>query len=129
ARFDARLMPRLSLPVPSDRYDVWRLQLPLQKDLLLTLVHGLDKRNSTPAKQELFLQQVVAAVSYFEKEVGHERSIVLGDFNASPFESPVASTSGMHAVISRRIALGAPRRILNQSYPYFYNPMWNLLGD
>ena len=129
ARFDPKLMRRLLLPVPSDRFDIWHLVLPLQEDVLLSVVHGLDKRNNSPAKQELFLQQVVAALSYFENEVGHDRSIVLGDFNANPFESPVASACGMNAVISRAIAQSDPRRMLNQGYPYLYNPMWNLYGD
>jgi hypothetical protein len=35
----------------------------------------------------------------------------------------------MNAVISQAIAQGGPRSMFNQSYPYFYNPMWNLLGD
>lgn len=129
ARFDPKLMQRLPLPVPSDRFDIWHLILPLQEDVLLSVVHGLDKRNNSPAKQELFLQQVVAALSHFENKIGHDRSIVLGDFNANPFESPVASALGMNSVISRAIAQGDPRRMLNQSYPYFYNPMWNLFGD
>jgi hypothetical protein len=129
ARFDPTLMKRLLPPVPSDRFDIWQLTLPLQEDVLLIVVHGLDKRNNSPAKQELFLQQVVAALSYFENKVGHNRSIVLGDFNANPFESPVASVLGMNAVLSRAIAQSDPRRILDQSYPYFYNPMWNLYGD
>jgi Endonuclease/Exonuclease/phosphatase family. len=129
ARFDPKFMEQLSPPVPSDRFDIWHLILPLQEDVLLCVVHGLDKHNNSPAKQELFLQQVVAALSHFENKVGHDRSIVLGDFNANPFESPVASALGMNAVISRAIAQSDPRRMLNQSYPYFYNPMWNLYGD
>lgn len=129
ARFDPNLMKRLLPPVPSDRFDIWHLTLPLQEDVLLLVVHALDKRNNSPAKQELFLQQVVAALSHFENRVGHDRSIVLGDFNANPFESPVASALGMNAVISRAISQRDPRRMLGQSYPYFYNPMWNLYGD
>lgn len=78
ARFAPELMERLLPPVPSDRYEIWRLQLPLQKDVLLCVVHGLDKRNNSEAKQELFLKQVVSALSYWENAVGHERSIVFG---------------------------------------------------
>jgi len=129
ARFGPKFMQRLSLPVPNDRFDVWHLRLPLQDDVLLSVVHGLDKRNNSLAKQELFLQQVVEALTYFERKVGHNRSIVLGDFNANPFESPMASALGMNAVMPRAIAQRDPRRILNKSYPYFYNPMWNLYGD
>lgn len=129
ARFDPMFMQRQTLPVPNDRFDIWHLMLPLQDDVLLSVVHGLDKRNNSPAKQELFLQQVVATLSHFENKLGHNRSIVLGDFNANPFESPVASALGMNAVISRSIAQSKTRRMFNQSYPYFYNPMWNMYGD
>jgi len=129
AWFDPRFMVRMQLPVPNDRVDIWHLTLPLQEEVLVALVHGPDKRNYDVTDQELFLQQVVADLSYCEQRVEHTRSIVLGDFNASPFESPVASTAGMNAVSSRRIAQGAPRRILNKSFAYFYNPMWNLFGD
>jgi hypothetical protein len=129
ARFDPKFMQRLPLPVPNNRFDIWHIILPLQEEVLICVVHGLDKRNNSPAKQELFLQQVVAGLSYLENKVGHDRSIVLGDFNANPFESPVAGALGMNAVISRSIAQSDPRRMLNKSYPYFYNPMWNLYGD
>ena len=129
ARFDPKLMERLELPVRSDRYDIWRLTLPLQKDVLISVVHGLDKWNNSQEKQALLMQQLVAALSYFEREVGHDRTIVLGDFNANPFDSPVASVVGMNAVLSRTIAQRKPRRIASERYPYFYNPMWNLFGD
>lgn len=129
ARFHPMFMQHLTLPVPSDRFDIWHLMLPLQEDVLLSVVHGLDKRNNSLSKQELFLQQVVEALSYFENKIGHNRSIVLGDFNANPFESPVASALGMNAVISQSIAQSEPRCMFNQSYPYFYNPMWNMYGD
>ena len=129
AKFDPSLMERLRIPVPSDRYDMWHLKLPLQEEVIVAAVHGLDKRNNSESKQSLFLQQVIAALTYFESVLGHNRSIVLGDFNANPFESPIASALGMNAVISRTLAGGEHREIFDQAYPYFYNPMWNLYGD
>src|SRR5579863_3897162 len=86
ATFNPRFMQLLELPVPDDRFDIWHLTLPLQQDVLLSVVHGPDKRNNSPEKQGLFLQQVVEALSHFENKIGHDRSIVLGDFNANPFD-------------------------------------------
>jgi hypothetical protein len=129
ARFDPKLMERLSPPAGGDRFDMWHLKLPLQRDVILTLVHGPDKRNNSPLRQELFLEQVTSTISFFEKEIGHDRSVVFGDFNANPFELPMAGVRGMNAVMSRTTALGKPRRMYDQSYSYFYNPMWNLYGD
>ena len=129
ARFNPQYMTLLQPLIPSERYAIWHLALPLQQDILIGVVHGLDIRNNSLAKQELFLQQVLATLSYFEAQVGHTRSVVLGDFNSNPFDSPIAGATGMHAVISREIALSKPRSILSQTYPYFYNPMWSLYGD
>ena len=129
ARFDQRFMKRLEIPIPSDRFDIWHLTLPFQVDLMLALVHGLDKRNNSPAKQELLMQQLVGALSFCETAIGHNRSVVFGDFNANPFESPIAGATGLHAVVSKTIAQSQPRTMFDKEYPYFYNPMWNLYGD
>lgn len=129
ARFDPRYLDRPTLPIPSDRFDIWHLSLPLQERVIIGVVHGLDKGNNTASKQELFLQQFAAAVSYVERTLGHDRVVVFGDFNANPFESPIAGLLGMHAVSSGRLAVGEPREMLGQFYRFFYNPMWNLFGD
>jgi exonuclease III len=129
ARFDSRFMERLVPPLSSDRTDYWHLNLPLQKSAIISAIHGPDRRNNSPAKQELFFQQVAANISWAELQVGHSRSIVFGDFNSNPFESPVGSLSGMHAVSSRSIAAKISRKCYNVDYPFFYNPMWSLLGD
>jgi hypothetical protein len=128
ARFDPRYMERQCLPIPSERYDIWRLHLPLHDEALLVLVHGLDKRNNSVRKQELFIEQVVSSIAYFETQLGHSRTLVFGDFNANPFESAVAGALGMHAVISKELAKSKPREMLGRTCPYFYNPMWSAYG-
>ena len=129
ARFDPGYMERVSLPVPNDRFNIWHLALPLQESVIIGVLHGLDKRNNSVAKQELFIQQFVASLTHVEGQLNHTRTIVLGDLNANPYESPIASAVCMNAVSSKTIALGESRQILGQSYSYFYNPMWNLYGD
>jgi hypothetical protein len=129
ARFPPEYMTTINAPLMSDRVGLWHLALPLQNDAIIALVHGLDRRNNGTAKRELFLSQVVSQVSWAERELGHERTIVAGDFNANPFEPELGSTSGMHAVMTSDLASPEPRRMLDQEYKFFYNPMWNLYGD
>lgn len=56
--------------------------------------------------------------------------MVCGDFNANPFDPGISGVYGLNANLSREIVQrGHGIRILDQrSYPYFYNPMWRLLG-
>jgi len=46
-----------------------------------------------------------------------------------PFEPGLLSAEGLHAVMTRRIAMRETRKILDQEYPFFYNPMWGFFGD
>lgn len=130
ARFDSRFMGRLVPPVPNNRADYWHLSLPLHKSVIFSALHGPDRRNNSSTKQELFFAQVVANISWAEGQVGHSRSIVFGDFNSNPFESPIGSLAGMNAVASRKtIATKGSRTCYGVKYPFFYNPMWNFFGD
>lgn len=129
ARFPARYMQSVSVPISNSRIGLWHLTLPLQKSAIITLVHGLDRRNNGAARRELFLSQVVSQVAWAENELGHENTIVAGDFNANPFEAELGSTSGMHAMMSPDLVSTKPRSLLGRECSFFYNPMWNLYGN
>lgn len=92
-------------------------------------MHGLDIRNNSVEKRSLFLQQVASNIEWVENQLGHQRTALFGDMNAAPFEAPIGSTSGLHAVMSRTVARDRQRALFNRPYRYFYNPMWNLMGD
>lgn len=47
----------------------------------------------------------------------------------NPFESGIVSAAGLNATMSRVIAAAEYRSVYKNSYPFFYNPMWNLFGD
>lgn len=36
---------------------------------------------------------------------------------------------GLHAVMTKDIAIKRSRTVRQQAYPYFYNPMWGRFGD
>src|ERR1019366_9368104 len=64
-----------------------------------------------------------------EVSEGHQRTILLGDMNMNPFEAGMVIAGGLHAVMSRRVASRMTRLVQKQRYKFFYNPMWNHLGD
>lgn len=72
---------------------------------------------------------LVSAIDQVEENVGHRRTVLLGDFNMDPFEQGMLGAGSLHAMMSRRTAAKQSRPIGERHYRMFYNPMWGLLGD
>jgi hypothetical protein len=73
--------------------------------------------------------EISRRISEEERAVGHRRTVIVGDLNMNPFEKGVAGANGLHAVMTRTVALAGERTVQERSYPFFYNPMWGHFGD
>lgn len=111
-----------------DRLSIRSLHLPPANPILIAMLHLPSKRNWSTESQGAESQEVNRAIRTAEREVGHERTLVVGDLNMNPFEPGMVNANGFNGVMSRTIASKRYRRVL-RPYPYFYNPMWSLFGD
>lgn len=98
-------------------------------EFLLVIVHLVDKRNWSERDQALQATVLAQDILQIEREAGHQRTIVFGDLNMNPFEEGVVSAQGLHALMDRQVVSAGKRTVQGRGYPFFYNPMWNLLGD
>jgi endonuclease/exonuclease/phosphatase family metal-dependent hydrolase len=112
-----------------DRLTIRRLQLPGLQDILVTAVHFPSKLFWSDESQAAECARLSQVIKRIEAQTGHKRSILVGDLNMDPFEAGVVNANGIHATMSRQIASRGERVVQGQSYPFFYNPMWNLFGD
>lgn len=62
-----------------------------------------------------------------EKSIS-DRTIVVGDFNMNPFDRGMRSITAFNATMDERTALKMTRKLSDEIYPYFYNPLWHFLG-
>lgn len=59
-----------------------------------------------------------------------KNTIVVGDLNYHPFEEQLQTTFIFNAINDKAVISSLKtRRFAGQDYPFYYNPMWNLLGD
>ena len=125
-RFESRqLAPRLDAPR-------WTLREWLRPDapaLTLAAVHFPSKWNTNADSQAFECIELANDIATVETQVGHRRTLVVGDFNMNPFEEGMIAANGLHAQASRRLASGGSRRVDGRDYRFFYNPMWNFWGD
>ena len=74
-------------------------------------------------------RDVAAEIRLLEKDVGHDRTILVGDLNMNPYDGGLMQTTALHAVMTRDLARSVQRLTAREKFPPFYNPMWSCFGD
>ena len=95
----------------------------------LVALHLPSKLYKSDIEQGVHSPRVARRIEEAENKVGHDRTLVIGDFNMNPFEVGMVSAEAFHAVMDRNIANKVSRKVDGEIYKYFYNPMWRLMGD
>lgn len=111
------------------RMSIRNLTLPGSDDILLGMLHFPSKVHYSIESQLSQSFEIMNVIRDAEEEVGHRRTLLVGDFNMNPFESSFSSSNGFNAISCKQIALKKARVVQGKSFPFFYNPMWNFLGD
>ena len=94
-------------------------------DFTMVAVHLGSKLFRTQEDQAFAAASINRDIEGIEHRVGHRRTMVIGDFNMSPFELGLVSSDCFHAVMSRQTAQRQSRRVDNHTRCFFYNPTWN----
>jgi hypothetical protein len=98
-------------------------------EILIAAVHLPSKLHISDVAQDFACVEVSREITEAERRVGHDRTLVVGDLNMDPYQPGLIAAQGLHAVMDRRVAARGQRTIRGRSYPFFYNPMWSLMGD
>ncbi|MGA2372950.1 MAG: hypothetical protein ACLP3R_12325 [Candidatus Korobacteraceae bacterium] len=126
-RFDSHWLTAL---FESSHISIQRLEMPARRSLLIAAAHLPSKLHFSEESQVFESVQLARMIEEVEASEGHQRTVVLGDLNMNPFEAGmVGARGGLHAVMSRSVAGRDTRTVQNEKYRFFYNPMWNHLGD
>jgi exonuclease III len=110
-------------------FSIKHVNAPLYIDFILVVLHLRSKLHAKEIDQFTDSTMVIDGLKKVEERIGHKRSIIVGDFNMDPFDSSLVSADAFNAVPCKQIAGKGHRRINNVKKFFFYNPMWNLLGD
>lgn len=102
---------------------------PVGSSILLAAVHLRSKLHLSDDDQAHEAMFVAREVEAAEAQLGHTRTLVLGDLNMNPFEAGVVGSSAFHAISARAVATRVSRTVNQVSRPFFYNPSWRLLAS
>ncbi len=124
-------LPPESVQLVHDTFDlaIRHYMPPVGAGLLLVAAHLRSKQYETASGQALSATRISQIVKQAELQVGHDRTVVIGDLNMNPFEDGLTAAAGMHALMDRRTTSRGSRVLNGERVPYFYNPMWSKFGD
>ena len=98
-------------------------------DLLIAFAHLTSKVATDSNGVGLLATRLRSEIEHMELTVQHSRTVIMGDLNMEPHEVGVLSSEALHATMCMKIARARSRKVHGQERFFFYNPMWNLLGD
>lgn len=105
------------------------VQPPIGPEVLLVAVHLPSKLHRSAVEQTLYAVRVAKVIDDCEERVGHANTLIMGDLNMDPFEDGVTAADGIHGTMDKALASQVSRTVDGHIRKFFYNPMWNLLGD
>ncbi|MGD1917680.1 MAG: hypothetical protein ACFCAD_01620 [Pleurocapsa sp.] len=111
------------------RTSMRRISPPIGNDFILVALHLPSKLRMKDEEQVFECVSVIQSIEEAETRVGHDRTLVIGDFNMNPFETGMVSAGGFHAVMDRNEAVKSSRKVQGKECKYFYNPMWRVMGN
>lgn len=102
----------------------------IDKQFMIAAVHLPSQMYGAEDSDQIALaHKLVEDIKEAEKRVGHDNMIVIGDFNANPFDKMCINADCFHAVPVAKEARKKTRTVKSYQYKMFYNPMWNFFGD
>ena len=98
---------------------------------IVAFVHLPSKMQDNREKNRYLLEQITSKIENLNSS-RNRKAIILGDFNLNPYEDAMTYLTGGNAVSSKTVARKISRKDKKEDmkeYFFYYNPMWNFLGD
>lgn len=114
---------------PQNRYSIYKIETAV-KNYLLAAVHLEDRRNYQTSDRINTIQHLVADIEQTEELFKCNNSIVIGDFNANPYDDELLSKYAFNAVLFKTIIdkseLTNPKTFKRKR---FYNPILHYISE
>lgn len=114
---------------PSKRLVFYTLTTKEHGEIIIGGIHFPSKATYNGETQLSYANNYAKWVCDIEKLRNHQKTILFGDFNMNPFEPGMIEPQAFNATLSYDIAKSGLRTSHFDKFHYFYNPMWNWLGD
>ena len=92
----------VSIVQPGERFNIYSVKTGV-KDYLLVAIHLEDRRNYKTADRVETIRHLVADIKKTEELLKCTNTIVIGDFNANPYDEELLSKYSFNAVLFKSV--------------------------
>lgn len=111
------------------RYTIYHIQFQ-DTNLLIGSTHLPDPRNSDKEDRKKVIRDLVDDILTAEQDCRCDRTLVIGDFNASPFDEELVQKDCFNAVLFKDLIINQEYVESNESeYRRFYNPAIDYMSE
>ncbi|MBD5116782.1 MAG: endonuclease/exonuclease/phosphatase family protein [Ruminococcaceae bacterium] len=111
------------------RYIIYSLKSDTEQFIIVG-IHLQDNIHSDEYRRKIVIRDLVSDISEQEKILKHSNTIVIGDFNSSPFDNEFIQKDAFNAVLFKELILKTEYvTIDHRKYRRFYNPMLNYISE
>lgn len=127
-RLDNKFIKNYDKEFGGKSWSINKFTFPTLTPFSIISVHLPSKIHWDDFSQSLEAVNLMNEIRKYEIKNGRN-SLVIGDFNMNPYEVGMTSSIGLHGMKDANIAKQNSRKVQGIKYDFFYNPMWNFLGD
>lgn len=99
------------------------------KDILCCIHLPSRLYSAGDGMRKITINNIMAGIAEIEEKVGTENTIILGDFNANPYDDECLEADKFHGIPYYKEAARKARTIADKEFKMFYNPMWKFFGN
>ena len=97
---------------------------------LIVGLHLPANPNSNSEDRKCIIRNIVNDVESAEKEIGTDKTVIIGDYNASPFDQELIQKDAFNAVLYKELIKKTEYITSNgKRYRRFYNPMVHYISE
>lgn len=110
-----------------NRYSIYSIRTAL-KDYILAAIHLEDRRNYVPMQRIETIKSLVADIEETEDALKCTNTLVIGDFNAGPYDEELLSQYAFNATLFKKVL---EKKMVSKSKrkKMFYNPILHYLSE
>lgn len=102
-----------------------------KEEFNIAAVHLYSKVGNTERQQLWKNLPIIQKIEEFEStSTNNNKTILVGDFNCNPFENDLNDPNMINGIASKILISTLAKHLMSKrNLNFWYNPMWNLMGD